>query len=218
MPASLVIGIEIAEAPELNSPIKAIAFSSWRPCRALAEVAPGSHCPACAVESSSDLYATVHAARLGVALLQRELRALADVKRVVSSRPLKRQARVDRDVLAGGRSAAASVAVVVVVPAGAHAKREGTEETDENHPPYSQNSLLKLDHFNAAHTSSIGEQRGFFSSLARSGRCSLEDLVHVRQRDPDGGRGEGEERGEEEGVERLDPERPRDDPDHEARW
>ena len=59
-PASFVIGIEIAEALELNSPIRAIALSSPATLRALAEVAPASHWPACAVESSSFSYVTVH--------------------------------------------------------------------------------------------------------------------------------------------------------------
>ena len=59
-----MIGIEIAEAPELNSPSSAIALSSFATLRAFAEVAPGSHVPACAVESSSFLYLTVHAPAL----------------------------------------------------------------------------------------------------------------------------------------------------------
>src|SRR5688500_10514073 len=59
MPAWLVIGIEIAEAPELNSPSTAIAFLFCATLRALAEVAPASHWPAWAVESSSALYDTV---------------------------------------------------------------------------------------------------------------------------------------------------------------
>ena len=58
-PPSLRIGIEIAEAPELNSPMYAAALSSCATLRALAEVASGVQVPACAVESSSDSYLTV---------------------------------------------------------------------------------------------------------------------------------------------------------------
>src|SRR3954452_14530102 len=58
--AWLVIGIEIADAPELNSPMYAIADLSWAALRALAEVCPGSHAPAWAVESSSCLKVILH--------------------------------------------------------------------------------------------------------------------------------------------------------------
>src|SRR5918993_668228 len=51
--------MEIADAPELNSPMYATAFSSWATLRAFSDVASGSQLPACAVESSSDSYLTV---------------------------------------------------------------------------------------------------------------------------------------------------------------
>jgi len=59
MPASFVIGIEIAEAPELNSPRYAIDESSCAALRAFADVWPASHLPAAAVASSSDTYLIV---------------------------------------------------------------------------------------------------------------------------------------------------------------
>ena len=58
-PASLRIGIETADAPELNSPMYAAVASSCAALRAFAVVASGVHEPACAVESSSDSYLTV---------------------------------------------------------------------------------------------------------------------------------------------------------------
>ena len=43
MPASLSVGIEFADAPELNSPMYAIALSSCATLRALALVCAASH-------------------------------------------------------------------------------------------------------------------------------------------------------------------------------
>ena len=56
MPASLSSGIEIADAPELNSPRYAIALSSPTTLRAFSDTLPGSHLPVAATESSSDTY------------------------------------------------------------------------------------------------------------------------------------------------------------------
>src|SRR4051794_35420367 len=60
MPARFRIGIEMALAPELNSPMTAIVDLSLAALRAFVDVWPGSHLPAWAVESSSDLYWTVY--------------------------------------------------------------------------------------------------------------------------------------------------------------
>jgi len=54
MPAWFRIGIEIALAPELNSPRYRIVFLSCAALRASVETWPASHLPAVAVESSSD--------------------------------------------------------------------------------------------------------------------------------------------------------------------
>src|SRR4051794_39694981 len=56
MPASLVSGIEIADAPELNSPRYAMVLSSPTALRAFSDTLPGSHLPVAATESSSDTY------------------------------------------------------------------------------------------------------------------------------------------------------------------
>jgi hypothetical protein len=52
---SFKIGIEIALAPELHSPMYAIALSSCAALRAFADVASGVQVPAWAVESSSEM-------------------------------------------------------------------------------------------------------------------------------------------------------------------
>ena len=59
MPASLMSGIEIADAPELNSPRYAIVLSSPTALRAFSETLPGSHLPVAATASSSDVYLIV---------------------------------------------------------------------------------------------------------------------------------------------------------------
>ena len=56
MPASLSSGVEIADAPELNSPRYAIVLSSPTALRAFSETLPGSHLPVAAVASSSETY------------------------------------------------------------------------------------------------------------------------------------------------------------------
>ena len=58
-PPSLRIGIEIAEAPELNSPMYTAVLSSCATLRAFADVSSGVQLPAWADESSSDVYLMV---------------------------------------------------------------------------------------------------------------------------------------------------------------
>src|SRR5919107_5118119 len=55
-PASFRIGISTAAQPELNGPIQPIISSSWAADWAFSAHLAASHCPACAVASSSPSY------------------------------------------------------------------------------------------------------------------------------------------------------------------
>ena len=57
-PAALRIGIEIADEPELNAPIIAIALSSWATLRALRDARSGVHDPTRRGASLSETYRT----------------------------------------------------------------------------------------------------------------------------------------------------------------